>query len=110
MVQFLKLRCWDADLSELVEGRVAPQIGELANSLHAHLKDSQCTVEDVSALVSSIEEDGKGIPVLLRHYLKLNGTLLNFHVDQSFNNTTVGLILVRLADIEPTFRKKFFGA
>mgnify|MGYP002817929016 CR=1 FL=1 len=109
MVQFLKLRCWDADLSELVEGRKAPQIGELANSLLSHMEDSNCTVEDVSALVSSIEDDGKGIPVLLRHYLKLNGTLLNFHVDEGFGNTTVGLILVRMADIEPSFRKKFFG-
>ena len=48
-----------------------------------------------SRLVSSIEEDGKSIPMLLRHYLKLNGTM-NFHVVQSFNNTTV-VLYVRLA-------------
>jgi hypothetical protein len=74
------------------------------------LEDSNCSVEDVSAVVSSIEEDDKGIPVLLRHYLKLNGTLLDFHLDTNFNNTTVGLILVRLVDVEPAFLRKFFGA
>ena len=110
MVQFLKLRFWDADLSPLVEARKAPRISKYARTLHSLLEDSNCTVEDVSAVVSSVEEDSKGIPVLLRHYLKLNGTLLNFHVDESFANTTVGLILVRLADVETAFLKKFLGA
>ena len=109
MVQFLKLKCWDEDLSQLVEARQSPKISSLAQNLHSHLKDSNCRVEDVSAVVSSLEADGKGIPVLLRHYLKLNGTLLNFHVDETFNNTTVGLILVRLSDVEPSFIRKFFG-
>ena len=109
MVQFLRLKYCDEDLAALVKAKESPRIGNLARNLHAHLQDSNCTVEDVSALVSSIEEDDKGIPVLLRHYLKLNGTLLDFHVDSTFNNTTVGLILVRLADVEPTFLRKFFG-
>jgi len=110
MVQFLKLKYCDEDLATLVEAKESPRIGTLAQNLHAHLQESNCTVEDVSALVSSIEEDDKGIPVLLRHYLKLNGTLLDFHLDTTFNNTTVGLILVRLADVEPAFFRKFFGS
>ena len=109
MVEFLKLRCWDNELSQLVHAKKKPEICPLAQNLLSHMEDSNCTVEAISALVSSIEEDGKGIPILLRHYLKLNGTLLNFNVDPSFNNTTVGLILVRVQDIEPAFRKKFLG-
>ena len=109
MVEFLKMKCWDDELANLVEARQAPEISPLAESLLGHMEDSDCSVDAISAVVSSIEEDGKGIPVLLRHYLKLNGTLLNFNVDPSFNNTTVGLILVRIQDIDPAFRKKFLG-
>ena len=109
IVEFLKRNNWDQELSELVEARQSPEISPLAQSLIGHLEDSHCSIEAISAVVSSIEQDGKGIPVLLRHYLKLNGTLLNFNVDPSFNNTTVGLILVRTQDIEPGFRKKFLG-
>jgi len=110
MVGFLKSKCMDKELSHLAEGRQQPEICTLAQSLLPHMEDSGCSVEAISAVVSSVEEDGKGIPVLLRHYLKLNGSLLNFHVDKDFNNTTVGLILVRTEDIEPAFRKKFLGA
>jgi len=110
MVEFLKSKCMDKDLSHMAEGRQQPEICPLAQSLLPYMEDSNCSVEAISAVVSSVEEDGKGIPVLLRHYLKLNGSLLNFHVDEDFNNTTVGLILVRTQDIEPAFRKKFLGA
>ena len=109
IVEFLKRNNWDQELSELVKAKQSPEISSLAQSLLGHMEDSNCSIEAISAVISSIEQDGKGIPVLLRHYLKLNGTLLNFNVDPSFNNTTVGLILVRIPDIEPSFRKKFLG-
>jgi putative hemolysin len=109
IVEFLKRNNWDQELSLLVDAKQSPEISSLAQSLLGHMEDSHCSIDAISAVVSSIEQDGKGIPVLLRHYLKLNGTLLNFNVDPAFNNTTVGLILVRIPDIEPGFRKKFLG-
>lgn len=53
-------------------------------------------IEDVSALISDIETDRKGIPVLLKQYLKLGGKLLGFNIDQNFNDALDGLILVDL--------------
>jgi hypothetical protein len=46
-------------------------------------------VEDVSALISNIEPDGKGIPVMLKHYLKMHTTLLSFNVDRDFSNCLI---------------------
>ena len=109
MVGFLKSRHQDRELSPHVEGLNPPRICPLAENLMPHLEGSGCMAEALSFVVSSVERDGKGMPVLLRHYLKLNGTLLSFHLDKDFNNTTVGLILVRIKDIEPGFRKKFLG-
>jgi len=53
-------------------------------------------IEDVSSSVAEIEGDGKGVPVLLRQYLKIGGELLAFNVDKDFCDVLDGLILVDL--------------
>lgn len=52
--------------------------------------------EQISELVASLEPDSKGMPVLLRQYLRLGGRLLAFHLDRNFANTLDGLIVVDL--------------
>jgi len=49
---------------------------------------------------------GKAVPVLLRHYLSLNGRLVCFNVHPHFNNSLEGLIIVdmRLCDSKTAIR------
>jgi hypothetical protein len=47
--------------------------------------------EDVSFLIYANEKDGKGVPVLLKHYLKLNGKLLSFSIAEAFSGVVDGL-------------------
>jgi hypothetical protein len=53
-----------------------------------------------SALLDDIlrefEADGKGMPVLLRQYLKLGGKILGFNVDPAFSRVIDCLLLVDL--------------
>lgn len=51
-------------------------------------------------------DPGKAVPVLLRHYLSLNGRLVCFNVHQSFNHSLEGLIIVdlRLCDSKTAIR------
>ena len=63
----------------------------------------------VSAVVSGIEKDKKGIPVLLRHYLKLNGSLLSFNVDSAFSDAIDGLMLVDLLHTDTKLLKRYMG-
>jgi hypothetical protein len=42
------------------------------------------SVEEANRLVTEAEGDGKGVPILLRQYLKLNAKLLGFNVDLHF--------------------------
>jgi len=63
-------------------------------------------VEDVSALISNIEADGKGIPIILKHYLKMHTTLLSFNVDREFSNCLDGLIITDLYRTDRAFLKK----
>lgn len=68
---------------------VHPEIAEFAQQ--------QPLSEHLNALLASIEADGKGIPILLKHYMKLGA---NFHclgIDGNFNDTPGLLLSVNLA-------------
>lgn len=67
-------------------------------------------IEDVSELVSEFESDEKGIPVLLKQYLKLGGKLLGFNVDPDFSDVLDGLILVDLTKTDDLILKRYMGA
>jgi putative hemolysin len=68
------------------------------------------TVEDIDSLVSKLEKDGQGIPVLLRHYLKLNARLLAFNVDSAFGHALDALMTVDLARVDPRILRRYFGS
>ena len=67
-------------------------------------------IEQISDLVAQLEKDHKGVPILLKQYLKLGGTLLGFNVDHDFNNALDGLIMVDLVKTDSKVLSKFMGA
>lgn len=67
------------------------------------------SIEEVSAAVASVEPDGKGVPVLLRQYLKLNATLLEFNVDPDFTDVLDALVLVDLRDAPDEVLARYMG-
>jgi len=66
-------------------------------------------VEDLSALVADVEMDRKGVPVLLKQYLKLGGELVAFHVDRSFSDSIDGLIVVDLRKTDVRVLERYMG-
>jgi putative hemolysin len=80
----------EADASALVETRVVTRIA------------------DVDALVEEMERS-RGLPVLVRQYLKLNARLLGFSVDPAFGDALDGLIVVDLADVPDARLIRYLG-
>ncbi len=66
-------------------------------------------VEDLSALLADLNPQRQGVPVLLRHYLKLGGKILGFNRDPDFNNALDGLILVDLWQTRPAVLQRYMG-
>jgi hypothetical protein len=62
----------------------------------------------LSRVIARIDE-GKGVPVLLRQYLSLNGKLVCFNVDPAFNNALDGLITVDLRDVQEKTLARYMG-
>ncbi len=66
-------------------------------------------IEDVSRMVRQIERDSKGVPILLKQYLKLGGRLLAFSADEKFNDALDGLIVVDLRASDPRVLARYMG-
>ncbi len=51
-------------------------------------------LRDVSSLAADLDDRGRGVPVLLRHYAALGGVILDFNLDPLFSNALDGLVVV----------------
>ena len=66
-------------------------------------------LDDVSSFIAEIEADQKGVPILLKQYLKLGGRLLGFNVDPEFSNVLDVLIMVDLRRTERKILQRYMG-
>jgi putative hemolysin len=66
-------------------------------------------IEDLSDPIADMERDGKGIPILVRQYVKLGGKLLAFSVDPEFGNTLDGFVMVDLTRTCPETLARYMG-
>jgi len=71
----------------------------------AHLRD----LDDVSTFISEIESDQKGVPILLKQYLRLDGRLLSYNVDPDFANVLDVLIVVDLRKTSTKALQRYMG-
>ena len=108
IVQFLSKKRSSDELSKYVKAKNPPKI-RMKNIDRETLLSATSTVEHISALVSEIEFDNKGIPTLLKHYLKLDGELLAFNVDKDFGDCIDGLIMVDMLKTDPKLLKSYMG-
>ncbi|SHE37667.1 Putative hemolysin [Marinomonas polaris DSM 16579] len=73
-----------------------------------NLLSSLASVTLLSKVLSRMEQ-GKGLPVLIRQYLKMNGKLVCFNVDPAFHYSLDGLIVVNLKDVPLSILAKYMG-
>jgi len=108
MVKFLSAYRRSPELAPLVRARnpLRQRPSRLADEL---IGATVWDVEDLSALIADVETDRKGVPVLLKQYLKLGGELVAFHIDRQFGNTLDGLIVVDLRKTDARLLERYMG-
>lgn len=109
IVRFLQAERFDTTLARYVSPRKPFRTREFQGSTRRLLHTAVNDLDDISLLISEIERDGKGIPVLLRQYLKLNGNLISFNRDREFSDVVDGLLMVDLRKTDPRLLKRFMG-
>jgi hypothetical protein len=108
MVEFLSANSVEADLARHVKPRRpfhSRQSSSWDEVEFASVKD----IEDLSRVIARIEHDNKGVPILLKQYLKLGGRLLGFNADHHFGDALDGLILVDLRASDPRVLARYMG-
>ena len=102
IVRFLRENRWNRELGPLVRPlNPFPGNPDISPRLES--------IDQVSARIAESEPDGKGIPILLRQYLKLNATLLEFNLDPAFSNCLDALILVDLHEAPDAALCRYMG-
>ncbi|MBC7925472.1 MAG: lysophospholipid acyltransferase family protein [Bryobacteraceae bacterium] len=115
MVSYFTSKERGTELASMVRARHPLWRNPLWNNLSGNTLTSRpdnvqvWDIEELSAVIADIETDGKGLPVLLRQYLKLGGKLVGFNVDKAFSNVLDGLIVVDLRATERRVLERYMG-
>ncbi len=106
LVEFLRSHCLDPVLAHFVRPAHPVSRGRMVQTLAAEVA-MLGHLDALAALVEDIEPDRKGVPVLLRQYLKLGGRMLAFNVDPKFNDAIDCLLMVDVRQTDPRVLRKY---
>ena len=109
MVSFLKEQHFDSSLASSVRAKHKYQARPFRSLNRPILRAMVASADELSAVVSDLEPDHKGLPVLLRQYLNVGGQILDFSVDRHFSGVLDGLIVVDLAKTNRRLLDKCLG-
>jgi putative hemolysin len=108
LVKFLEAHRAEA-LARMVSPRCAYRPDERLFRRTGTLRRVPEDLDDLSALIADLERDGKGVPILIRQYLKTGGRLLGFNVDRYFSNALDALIMVDLRTAPVPLLDRYMG-
>lgn len=107
MQEFLQLHHYDHERAQMVKA-TNPQ--KKASNVFWTRKMLEALTDNklISKLVYRMEGD-KGLPVLLKQYLGLNGKLVSFNLDKTFNDALDGMIIVDLLQTPEKSLARYMG-
>lgn len=106
LMAFLQQNHYNRELGELVRALNPVPDRESPGGTDAEVAGN---IADVDRLIAATERDGKGMPVLLRQYLRLNAMLLGFNVDPQFGDVLDALMMVDLTRVDPAILARYVG-
>jgi putative hemolysin len=109
MAGYLKSRPGGEDLAAYVKPRQQFRVRSLSGCDPRIFGSLLSKLDDLSELVTDLEADHKGIPILIQQYLNLGGQILEFSVDRRFSNVLDGLILVDLVKASRSKLERYMG-
>jgi putative hemolysin len=66
-------------------------------------------LDELAEPISDVEEDGKGLPILIKQYAKVGGRLVGFNLDRKFSDVVDGLVIVDLRQTDPPVLERYMG-
>lgn len=107
LVRFLKHHKFEQVRASLVKARHPFRPKEHAAAGLVDLDTGDLRL--VADLLGTVEQEDRGVPVLLRQYLKLGGLILGFNIDQDFGNSIDCLLWVDMRNTDLSLLRKYMG-
>jgi putative hemolysin len=109
IVRFFEQREDGREFADLIQSRTpfrAPLLRRYdCRAICRALRD----VDELAEPISDVEEDGKGLPILLKQYAKLGGKLIAFNLDRKFSDVVDGLVIVDLRETDRAVLERYMG-
>jgi putative hemolysin len=109
IVRYFEQREDGREFTELIHPRTPFRASKLrrwdCRAICSALRD----LDELAEPISDIEEDGKGVPILIKQYAKVGGKLIAFNLDRKFSDVVDGLVVVDLRQTEPTILERYMG-
>jgi putative hemolysin len=66
-------------------------------------------VEELSAPIAYLERDRKGVPILIKQFMKAGGRVLGFNIDPRFSNVLDVLMMADLRRAPQPILERYMG-
>ncbi len=109
IVEFLKSELYDDELAALVHPRKRYKLRSLGAAEPQTVLSAVHDIDEVSRWITDIDPLCHGVPILLKHYIKLGGRIAGFNVDSDFCEVLDALIMVDFTKVEPRQLAKYMG-
>jgi putative hemolysin len=109
IVRYFQQREDGGEFADLVQARTPFRLPIMrrwdCGAMCAVLRD----LDELAEPISDVEEDGKGLPILLKQYAKLGGRMVGFNLDRKFSDVVDGLVIVDLRQTVPSVLERYMG-
>jgi putative hemolysin len=109
IVRFFEARNSGDELSPLVQPRRAFRPGLMRSWDCRSICHAMQELDQIADPIADMEMDGKGIPILIKHYSRLGGRLIGFNVDAKFSHVLDGLVVMDLRQTQPSSLERYMG-
>lgn len=109
IVEFLRVHNREKELARHVKARSPLKRRKIKGREIRTALNMPLNIQGLSDLISEIEEDKKGIPILLKHYVRLGGKILEFNIDHNFSDVLDALIFVDLIETDKRLLSRYMG-
>lgn len=109
LMAFLERHRLDGALASCVSPRNPPARRPIAGLADRESAILTRDLPELERLIDEIERGRRAVPVLMRHYLRLNARLLSFNVDADFGDSIDALMVVDLREIDPRIVRHYAG-
>jgi len=109
IIAYLEAHAHAPELARYVRAKTPPRLRRIKGWELQAARKAVKNIEDLSHFISEAERDRKGVPVLLKQYIKFGARMLAMNVDSAFADVLDGMMVVELPDTDPRMLQRYMG-